>query len=59
MAGLIRAQGLCKTYGTGENEVHALLPCDMKIREGETVAVTARRVLTIADGQVGGDLHAC
>ncbi len=39
MAGLIRAQGLCKTYGTGESAVHALLPCDLKIREGETVAV--------------------
>lgn len=113
MAGLIRTQQLCKTYGTGENAVHALLPCDLKIMEGETVAIaralsarpelllcdeptgnldsatgrevirllhdvsaesgialvlvthdrevasTAQRVLTIADGQVGGDLYAC
>ena len=39
MVGLIRTQQLCKTYGTGENAVHALLPCDLKIMEGETVAV--------------------
>lgn len=39
MAGLIRTQGLRKTYGSGENAVRALLPCDLKIAEGETVAV--------------------
>ena len=39
MAGLIRTIGMCKTYGAGENAVHALLPCDLKIMEGETVAV--------------------
>ena len=39
MAGLIRTQQLSKTYGAGENAVHALLPCDLKIAEGETVAV--------------------
>lgn len=39
MSILIRTQRLCKIYGSGEGEVHALRPCDLDIAEGERIAV--------------------
>lgn len=36
---MIETHQLCKTYGDGENAVHALRPCDLKIAAGEAVAI--------------------
>lgn len=36
---ILEVQDLCKTYGTGENEVHALNHVSFSVRKGEFIAI--------------------
>ena len=37
---ILEVQDLCKTYGTGETEVHALNHVSFSVRKGEFIAIT-------------------
>ena len=36
---ILEVQDLCKTYGTGETEVHALNHVSFSVRKGEFIAI--------------------
>lgn len=36
---ILRVENLCKTYGSGENEVHALDNVSFSVKKGEFVAI--------------------
>lgn len=36
---LLRTEHLCKVYGTGENQVHALRDVSFSVEKGEFVAI--------------------
>ena len=37
---ILEVQNLCKTYSTGETEVHALNHVSFSVRKGEFIAIT-------------------
>ncbi len=42
MMPIVETRGLSKTYGSGENAVRALLPCDIRFERGSFTAVVGR-----------------